>query len=700
MTGDRFEEHDEHPHPEDIQARRPQSEDLESASRGVDDDEFLIELDELDADAGSTPEPLLDAPSKQAGDGFGLDGLFGTAGGADAEFVGGDAELDQLFAGGGATAPGTSFAGAKPVPDFVEDHAGWLGDDVDLGAMLGEVQPSGQGAAEEAEEFEEDPFDLAAIEVEQVEGEAELQQFVVDDGSLGVVAAAAETEDLGVVEETVEGAHRDDAWAPLAAQGESNPLLASEAQDDLQDIFAEETAEEAAPAASWQGGDFTREAEPEAEVDANSFAASFGPGKQRGQEADWTSPQGATQAEDVGTWFDQSAEAAESPVEGEDELDPIYGDLQEGDPAVAEQAAWDAEAARAEDAQAEFEETLTEAVAPQLRVVGSGRADGSRWRRYAAAAAVLVGLAGAGVMLEPEWFGMGSDVSTVERVEVARPKIDLTVSPPVTPVNPTPVEVPTPTKDPVPVTPTDPHATDPQPVDPTPVDPTPVTPPVEPTPVGTDPVPHVDPTPTTPVTPPRTDLRPNFSPLVIGESLEVVAPVEEAQAGSGGALPIGTRAMAMMRNDEIFIGVVRKMDANFVTLDLEPGEVSLDVAALTRIEPFATAGSDELTEAERGFVRLNNSTRFYGRILRDPESGALIVQEDHQRIVLPKDQVANYGSSGATSTAVVLEGDDDWLNQRVRDQLKQFGNGGKPADAPGTSPNGGAVVPPAPPGRR
>ena len=156
-----------------------------------------------------------------------------------------------------------------------------------------------------------------------------------------------------------------------------------------------------------------------------------------------------------------------------------------------------------------------------------------------------------------------------------------------------------------------------------------------------------------------------------------------------------------MRNDEVFVGVVRRMDADLVTLDLEPGEVSLALAGLSRIEPLATAGSDELTEAERGFVRLKNSTRFYGRILRDPESGSLIVQEDRQRIVLPKDQVSSFGSSGSSSTQVVLEGDDEWLNQRVREKLKQFGSGTKAATGtPGEELGPNPSVPPAAPSRR
>jgi hypothetical protein len=370
-------------------------------------------------------------------------------------------------------------------------------------------------------------------------------------------------------------------------------------------------------------------------------------------------------------------------AEAVEEHDPIYGEHA----AAAPEASFEPPAAEPEgfEDDPELAATMVESAPPALRVVAP--ASRSRtWGRRAAAAAVLVLGAGAAVLaIEPKWLGLGANDPVIERVEVARPRIDVSLPPPVTPndgnpVTPPPVETQTPTPQDPPV---EPLPVDPDPVDSTPQLPDPTPPPVDPRvelPVPVEPPIVVTPAPTTPSKP---TLEPNFSPMMVGEYLEVISPVKDDAVAVPGVLPIGTRALAMMRNDEIFVGVVRRMDAKVVTLDLEPGEVSLALASLTRIQPLAEAGLDESMEAERGFVRLKNATRFFGRILRDAESGRVIVQVDGTRISLPKDQVDSFGASGSSPTNVVFEGDSDWLDQRVRQQLLQLGRGGVPLEPGG-----------------
>ncbi|MGE0144087.1 MAG: hypothetical protein AB7I19_08805 [Planctomycetota bacterium] len=716
MTGDHFESNDKtapregHPGskgPEETANGLPREDGAGGAGA---DDEFLLELGDLEDAAAQQPQPEI----QQADDEFGLDGLFDRPALSASDDVDANSEDDALFnASGHLGGKGTAFRGAKPAPEFVEDHAGWLGDDIDMAAMLGETRPQSSSRSsdrfssgfEDESAAELDPFDVGEIEVENLDeldrgdvptpseeedgnfvlfdaqDEAEMEQAIAP-GLKFVVDPRKDTTDVESEEDfevqsttsfdrlSTSGA-LDEDWAPLAATPLGGPLLShdddEQASEDPRsgfesnfgtgsrafdlDLSDEDATSETAITPQWSGTDFALDSAADSDSAGNA---------------------------DLGASF-ENYEDSEQPIE---EQDPIYGDLAaSGDPESLGYERWDDSEEVAAQRQAEFEEVAgiaeeAEFAPPPLRVVGAPTRRGLIVKRLAAAAAVLlvVGLTALGVF--PEWFGMGGEPTSVDRIEIARPKIDVSLPPPV-------VEEPQdPSTEPSePTTPTDPTDVQPPPVGNTPPD---IELPVIPDPpILTEPVVPVPPVvvvgePKAPEPVRKPNAEPDFSPLPVGEFLEILGPTRAAAVSTEGTIAIGTKALALLRNDEIFVGVVRSMDADRVTLDLQPGEVHIALASLSRIASLDEATSDESMEAEHGFVRLQNETRFFGRILRDPESGALIVQSEQSRIVLPRREVVEFGASGASNTQVLLEGDNAWLEQRVREQLQNLG-GRQPA---------------------
>jgi hypothetical protein len=739
MTGDHFESNDKtapregHPGsrgPDETANGLPR----DDAAGGLGaDDEFLLELGDLEDAAELQPQSEL----LRSDDDLGLDGLFDRP----VQAASGDREAsdedDALFnASGHLGGIGSAFRGAKPAPEFVEDHAGWLGDDVDMAAMLGETRPqqstrkSDAFASEFDGDAELDPFDVGEIEVENLDeiergdapvaaeeedgsfvlfdaqDDAEMEQAIapglkfLGDAPTEAVDPAADTEFESSVPTSFDrqpkSAVPDEDWAPLAAASFGGPLLpkgeADQDSDDSQtgfestfgsgsrafdlDVANDDTASETSITPQWSGTEFTLDSSDLTDDDGTApaavrFDSVFGSQRPLAGSS-------STNAADLGASF-ETDEDSDQPIE---ELDPIYGDLaSSGDPESMGYERWDYSEEVAAQRQAEFEEVAgiaeEEVAPPPLRVVGTPTRRGLLVKRLAAAAAVLlvVGLTALGVF--PEWFGMGGEPTNVDRIEIARPKIDVSLPPPVA------IEEP---KDPStepnePTSTTDPNDGEPPPVGDTPPD---IELPVIPDPpIFTEPVVPVPPVvaggePKPPEASRKPTAEPDFSPLPVGEFLEILGPTRAATVSAEGTIAIGTKALALLRNDEIFVGVVRSMDADQVTLDLQPGEVHIALASLSRISSLDQAISEESMEAEHGFVRLHNETRFFGRILRDPESGALIVQSDQSRIVLPRREIVEFGASGASNTQVLLEGDSTWLEQRVRDQLQSLG-GRQPA---------------------
>ncbi|MCA8966185.1 MAG: hypothetical protein KDC48_14975, partial [Planctomycetes bacterium] len=290
---------------------------------------------------------------------------------------------------------------------------------------------------------------------------------------------------------------------------------------------------------------------------------------------------------------------------------------------------------------------------------------GSRRGRWAGivgtllAATVILG-GGALVVAKPELFGLRIEPQRVERVDLPRPRVEFAVTEPPRPVESKPVEAPgnggesvqpkpvegspesgtqgsgdpqvvepqppTTSVEPAEPQPAEPQAVEPQPAEPAPADPKPV----EVLGQG-DPHPVVTPVEPSAVaqnwpedlgavaqqTEPQATTEPGAlarfgDGLLVGELGE---PKQRKARAIDGVLP-GSRAFAQLHNGNYFIGSVKQVAEQSVTLRVEDGgEITLATADIAQLTELGSSDFDELQKATRGFVRLTNNNRLVGGIL-------------------------------------------------------------------------------------
>jgi hypothetical protein len=683
----------------------------ESETDWLDDEEFVIDFGEEDLDPGLEVEleAAGDEGAASAAPLPGLDALFAPAAAA-ARDAGAD-ETDALFVPPAEGISHSTFEGARARPDFVEDHAGWYGEDVDLADMVGEVaeeENRDEFGFEEEFGIDDDPFAIEDVEIEACDGEA--AGAGSDSAARPKVGRSAPVErEVDVREAFFAGA---DAEPELSFDDETEAVPSFDGGEDLpqQEFDAPAAKDDAwAPLGegeSWIMGEAPEPvAEPEEQVE--SEASSFGMGRQ--DTFSFGATEGGAQAEEV---FDlREDEVLDEAAEDEEYVDPIYGDVGAGIDAVQVEDEAEGEIGLVEDGYesdtAEFEEAYIDEAPQTGRVIGIGERRRSPWLRVAASLMVATSIGGAAVVaLKPEWVGLGVAPAAVHRVEVARPRVDLTLPAPA----PAGLEVPAtepvggdPVVEPDPVDP-DPSGGEPV-VEPDPRGGEPVVEPdprggepvVEPDPRGGDPVVVPDPVVVQPV--PRDPIvaapRPEyvFEPLAFGDGLEVRDALDPEDLRSQGVQDVrpGTRAFAQLRNEEIFIGVVKRVEASSVTLDLQPGEVSLERSELSALSPLATADASELVATEHGYVRLATEARLWGRIMRNATTDNVILRTDKARITIPARDVVQVSDSAKSGAALVDGEDDRWLDRLARQKLREFGGvvDGTRATQPARPPAGG-----------
>lgn len=240
--------------------------------------------------------------------------------------------------------------------------------------------------------------------------------------------------------------------------------------------------------------------------------------------------------------------------------------------------------------------------------------------------------------------------------------------------------------------PKDPQATDPQATDPVPpkpptdpvatVDPTPV-PPTDPvTPPTATPVPQTVPSAQAwpvPQTSPSANLASNASrspevgslvrvndDLMIGEPEALPPPVQ----GLEGVVP-GTRAFAQLHNGNYFIGSVKAADADRLTLKMEHGEVTLQVASIARLTQLGSADYEQLQQVTSGFVRLTNNNRLVGSILSGIADDHIVLEFRSNRVMLPKSVIGEIvqGQGDDDVRLDTTREEDAWLRQMSERQL-------------------------------
>lgn len=421
-----------------------------------------------------------------------------------------------------------------------------------------------------------------------------------------------------------------------------------------------------------------------------------------------------------------AAEDALDPTAGSDEEegygdDPIYGEGEgEAEGEQAEAFAGPAPVAVAVAADAEGHDIYDEyEEEPAPVVVGAYVRRGRMLSLVSRLAAVLAILGVAGLAVyQPQWFGLRYEPSLVEVAQVPRPITRVDVPTPALPQSTTAVQpgtnpgsgqtgeptptpatpttgpgtgttdpaVPTDPATPAPVTPSDPQPLDPAVgVNPTtpgvpPVSP-PTTPPTPVEPESSWPVAAVpaDPKPAEPTLPEEKLMRINDG-LLVGDLTAAAQ-----RPGMDGVLP-GTRAFAQLGNGNYFIGAVKAADAQYLTLRVAEGEVSLPREQIVRLTELGSTDYEELQKATSGFVRLTNSNRLVGAILRNIADDHIVLETRSNRVMLPKsviDEIVQTSTDTGVRVTTTRE-EDEWLRKIVRRQIGQK----QPATPPAPANNG------------
>lgn len=284
-------------------------------------------------------------------------------------------------------------------------------------------------------------------------------------------------------------------------------------------------------------------------------------------------------------------------------------------------------------------------------------------------------------------------------------------TPPVAVTEPTPVQ-PTPKPEiptaPEPAEPT-PVAVAPTPVGPTPTTPTPTPTPTNPTvgeatpiastPVAVTPTPVVAPEPAAPsVAAPKGG--PDAWPVAKGDEPEaagaakpsrlvrvgddlMVGDVSEGKRPAGivdGVLP-GSRAFAQLHNGNYFIGSIKCVGDQTITLRIGEGEVTLPTAEVARLTELGSTDYEALQKATAGSVRLTNNNRLVGGILSHVADDHIVLEFRSNRVMLPRSAVGEVvqGEGEAAVRLDVTREEDDWVKNLAE---RQLGTGAGPALIP------------------
>ncbi len=414
-------------------------------------------------------------------------------------------------------------------------------------------------------------------------------------------------------------------------------------------------------------------------------------------------------AEDQGDWAEGDDDWRDDNEEYTSDSDPIYGE--EGDEDYdGEEVAGEFDGDDYADDFEDFDDYAEPEIGAQERL-DFGERERSRAPLWAAAAAAVLLLGGAGgYWAWQQRRGTAEDGGqvTLRRAEIARPDTRLAVAAPpdalpdaVATLTPPAIDVPVPEQgdptevDPIEIDPlvaipqgdpeTDPQTdpeTDPQ-GDPGAVaqaDPPPggqTDPGGEALPQGGDPsVTIADPT-LPPVSPPSQAARPTEeAPLAIGDELEIGG--ESAFAGIVDAQPpalevdlvAGDHAFAELKNGNYFIGNVKALDANDITLRLEAGEVTLPFTVLRQVGSVDSEEFTQLRQQRTGFIRLNNQNRIRGGISARGDGRDVAIGQ-HARVVIPDTEIMEITDEDPAGVRLGEESDDEWVRSLVRERLRK-----------------------------
>jgi hypothetical protein len=168
----------------------------------------------------------------------------------------------------------------------------------------------------------------------------------------------------------------------------------------------------------------------------------------------------------------------------------------------------------------------------------------------------------------------------------------------------------------------------------------------------------------------------------------VATGIADAKAMDG-VMP-GSRAFAQLHNGNYFIGRVKQVADEHITLRVETGEVTLATVQIAQLTRLGTTDYDELQKATKGFVRLTNNNRLVGGILSRIADDHIVLEFRSNRVMLPKSAIGEI-VSGKDADGDVLLGttseEENWIHTLVERELGAGqGSRAKPAAPVGSGP--------------
>jgi hypothetical protein len=159
-------------------------------------------------------------------------------------------------------------------------------------------------------------------------------------------------------------------------------------------------------------------------------------------------------------------------------------------------------------------------------------------------------------------------------------------------------------------------------------------------------------------------------------------------------------ANARVHNGNYFIGSVKNAEANRVTLKLTNGEVTLEAAEVARLTALGSADYEALQQATSGFVRLTNSNKLVGGILRQIADGDdhIVLEFRSNRVILPKSVVGAIvqGEPAQEVRLEVTREEDAWVKTLAERELEAKKTGTAPSEPPPAAPKPQAPKTPKP----
>ena len=155
--------------------------------------------------------------------------------------------------------------------------------------------------------------------------------------------------------------------------------------------------------------------------------------------------------------------------------------------------------------------------------------------------------------------------------------------------------------------------------------------------------------------------------LMVGGVATGVAPIKAMD----GVMP-GSRAFAQLHNGNYFIGKVKHVADETITLRVETGEVTLATAEIATLTRLGTTDYDELQKATKGFVRLTNNNRLIGGILSRIADDHIVLEFRSNRVMLPRSAIGEIVSGQSSDDKVRLgttTEEDSWIRSLAKRQL-------------------------------